>query len=137
MARIKNNSLSIYLKELRNNAGLDQIEVGEVIGKSRQTISAYENGTATPSISVLSQLAAVYDVDITALTSKIPRGNSINNFDLGENSVFSNSKNNSHKYKYLDDSERLLLLHFEQMSLSDRKKLIEIAKILGNSSTYE
>lgn len=138
MKRTKDNALSIYLKSLRINAGLDQVEVGELIGKSRQTVSAYENGTATPNLSMLSKLASVYEVDITSFTSKLSKSNiKKETINLEKLSVFSNNDNSSNKYKYLNDTQRLLLTIAEHLSDQDQYKLINIAKILAGDNIFD
>lgn len=52
----------ITCKAARVNRGLTQREVGELIGKSRQTINSWENGHTSPGIPELKMLCSIYDV---------------------------------------------------------------------------
>ena len=48
------------LKSLREEAGISQRELAKAIGVSQQSINAYENYDAEPSIAVLSKLAMFF-----------------------------------------------------------------------------
>ena len=64
------------LTRLRIQAGLSQIELGEELGISRQTISKWEAGTTTPSYENLARLGQLYHVSVDSLLddeSKIQR----------------------------------------------------------------
>ncbi len=64
------------LARLRIQAGLSQIELGEELGISRQTISKWEAGTTTPSYENLARLGQLYHVSVDSLLddeSKIQR----------------------------------------------------------------
>ena len=45
------------LKELRKNAGLTQTELGNMVGVTKVSICCYENGTRTPTLDTLIDLA--------------------------------------------------------------------------------
>ncbi len=49
------------LKEFRNDKGLNQADLGALVGVSRQTISLIERGDYNPSITVCLNLAKVLD----------------------------------------------------------------------------
>lgn len=49
------------LKEFRNEKGLNQSDLGSLVGVSRQTISLIERGDYNPSITVCLKLAKVLD----------------------------------------------------------------------------
>ncbi|MDD7464171.1 MAG: helix-turn-helix transcriptional regulator [Anaerococcus sp.] len=49
------------LKEFRNDKGLNQADLGALVGVSRQTISLIERGDYNPSITVCLKLAKVLD----------------------------------------------------------------------------
>ncbi len=56
-----------YLKTLRLRAKITQHELGQQIGVTKASISAYEKGKAQPSPQVLSGLARVFDLSIDSL----------------------------------------------------------------------
>lgn len=60
------------LKALREEAGISQRVLAKGIGVSQQSINAYENYDAEPSIAVLSKLAVFFDTSVDYLI-----GNSI------------------------------------------------------------
>ncbi|MGO3017581.1 MAG: helix-turn-helix transcriptional regulator [Anaerococcus sp.] len=49
------------LKDFRNEKGLNQQELGDLVGVSRQTISLIERGDYNPSITVCLKLAKVLE----------------------------------------------------------------------------
>lgn len=57
-------ALENNLKELRNRIGLNQSELGQKVGVSRQTISLIERGDYNPSITVCLKLAYVLGIKV-------------------------------------------------------------------------
>ncbi|WP_156285958.1 helix-turn-helix transcriptional regulator [Oceanivirga salmonicida] len=57
-------SLCNKLKELRNIKGINQEEMGSLVGVSRQTISLIERGDYNPSITVCLKLANILRVSV-------------------------------------------------------------------------
>lgn len=55
------------LKLLRVNKGLNQNELGEKIGVSQTTISAWEQGKSKPSARNIYKLAEIYAVEPTVI----------------------------------------------------------------------
>lgn len=55
------------LKELRKEMGLTQKELGEKIGVTKVSICCYENGTRTPTLDTLIDLANTLNVELTYL----------------------------------------------------------------------
>ena len=53
-----------FLRELRKSTGFTQEQVAEKIGVSSRTISRWETGAYMPDISMLVDIAGIYDVDI-------------------------------------------------------------------------
>ena len=51
------------LKRLREAVGLTTVQVGELIGKSGKTVSAWENGRGHPDAEILIQLCDIYKVN--------------------------------------------------------------------------
>lgn len=59
------------LKLLRVNKGFNQDELGEKIGVSQTTISAWEQGKAKPSAKNIYKLAKIYAVELTVIFNTI------------------------------------------------------------------
>lgn len=55
-------TIGATLKNLRNNKGLTQKELGKAVGVSQHTIMRYENGETTPSFKVLTKLEHYFGV---------------------------------------------------------------------------
>ena len=53
-----------FLRELRKNMGFTQEQAAEKLGISSRTISRWETGAYMPDISMLIDIAELYDVDI-------------------------------------------------------------------------
>ena len=61
----KSQELSAYLKQMRIKAGLTQIEIAEQLGyASPQFVSNWERALAAPPVHALSQLVALYDLEV-------------------------------------------------------------------------
>lgn len=58
------------LRELREDKGYTQTELGDLLGLTRQTISAYENGTIEPTLSTLIKLADLYNCSLDYLAGR-------------------------------------------------------------------
>ncbi len=53
-----------HLKEYRAKIGVNQQQMGELVGVSRQTISQIERGDYSPSVSLALKIAKVFDVPV-------------------------------------------------------------------------
>ncbi|GAA0107409.1 MULTISPECIES: helix-turn-helix transcriptional regulator [Clostridium] len=58
------------LKELREDKGLTQIDLAEILNVSRQTISGYETGSIEPPFSTLVKLADIYNCSLDYLAGR-------------------------------------------------------------------
>ena len=56
--------IGVFLKELRNEKGLTQEQLAEVLNVSSRTVSRWETGSNMPDISILVEIAGFYDVSI-------------------------------------------------------------------------
>lgn len=56
--------LKNHLKEYRAKIGVNQFEMGQKVGVSRQTISQIERGDYSPSVTVALKIAKVFDVPV-------------------------------------------------------------------------
>ena len=52
------------LKELRASKGLNQQDLGALVGASRQTISLIERGDYSPSVTLALKLAKIFQVKV-------------------------------------------------------------------------
>lgn len=53
----------MYLKKLRENSNMTQVEVAEKLNVSRSTIAMIENGTNNPSVPLAKRLGELFGVD--------------------------------------------------------------------------
>ncbi len=51
------------VKTLRQSLGLNQIEFGEKLNVTKQSVSNWENGNIQPSIDMLTKIATVFSVE--------------------------------------------------------------------------
>lgn len=56
-----------FLKELRNEKELTQGQLAERLNVSNRSVSRWETGSTLPDISILVELAQIYEVDLTEL----------------------------------------------------------------------
>ena len=57
------------LKEYRARISVNQQEMGQLVGVSRQTISQIERGDYSPSVTLALKIAQVFDVPVEAIFS--------------------------------------------------------------------
>ena len=57
------------LKELRKSAKLTQQQLGDAVGVTKVSVCCYENGTRTPTLDTLIDLADTLNVSVTYLLS--------------------------------------------------------------------
>ena len=62
-------SLVTRIKEYRENAGMKQSELAELVGVRRETIVCLENGRYNPSLKLAMDIAKVFDVQVEDLFS--------------------------------------------------------------------
>lgn len=56
-----------HLKEYRARIGVNQQEMGTLVGVSRQTISQIERGDYSPSVTLALKIAKIFDVSVEAI----------------------------------------------------------------------
>lgn len=59
--------IKLSLAAARVNAGLTQDEVASMLGKTKQTIIKYENGTVDPRFSTVKEMSNIYGIPIQYL----------------------------------------------------------------------
>ena len=57
-----NDPFPTRFRELSDNSGLNQAQIGEAVGKIRQTISDYQNGISMPDVETVVRLAELFGV---------------------------------------------------------------------------
>ena len=68
-------SLVTRIKEYRENAGMKQSELAELVSVRRETIVCLENGRYNPSLKLAMDIAKVFDVQVEDLFSFIDENN--------------------------------------------------------------
>ncbi len=63
------------LRELREQRHLSQEAMGKIIGRSKPVVSSYENNLKLPSLDVLINIAALYNVSLDYLVGFEKKGN--------------------------------------------------------------
>lgn len=122
------------LKALRKAKELDQIDVAVAIGKSRQSVVAYEAGTNLPPVDVILSMAALFEVSPGSLVDLIPPadGGSITVSsemqDIIDYTVFVNESPLSLALKDYPDAYRRLMYYFNKMSSNDQERWVEVTK---------
>ena len=61
--------IGMFLKELRNEKGMTQEQLGEKIGVSNKTISRWETGNYMPPVDCLNMLSDIYHISINEILS--------------------------------------------------------------------
>ena len=59
--------ISKNIKRIRTAKGMNQTELAEKVGVTRQTISSWEKGSSFPNINMLEKMSAVFDMPIDEL----------------------------------------------------------------------
>ena len=59
--------IGTFLKELRNEKGMTQEQLGEKIGVSNKTISRWETGNYMPPVDCLNMLSDIYNISINEI----------------------------------------------------------------------
>ena len=54
--------IGAFLKQLRNEKGITQEQLAEILGVSGRTVSRWETGTNLPDLSILVQISEYYGV---------------------------------------------------------------------------
>ena len=56
-----------FIKDLRHVLGLSQIEFGQIVNFSQDTISKWEKGTRSPDYKTLIKIALIFDLDMNEM----------------------------------------------------------------------
>lgn len=100
------NTIAAKLKEFREAAGMTIYEVGEKIGRSGKTVSAWECGRGQPDADMLLRLCALYDVkSISDFYGEAPPFPALSSEQLRLLSVFDelNEEGREKVFAYIND----------------------------------
>ncbi len=135
--QVESRDLSAFastLRALRKAKNLDQIDVAVAIGKSRQSVVAYEAGINLPPVDVILQLAALFEVSPGSLVDLIPPADggsitiSAEMQDIIDYTLFMNEHPLSSALKDYPDDYRKLMYYFNKMTPSDQHRWVEATK---------
>jgi Predicted transcriptional regulators len=68
----------LFLKKLRHEKSVTQMELAERLGVSNRSVSRWENGTTMPDFDLIIELARYYDVEVGELLDGERRADSMN-----------------------------------------------------------
>lgn len=71
--------IGVFLKQLRNEKGVTQEQLAEILGVSGRTVSRWETGTNLPDLSILLQISEYYDVEIKEILNGERKSGNMNN----------------------------------------------------------
>lgn len=107
------------LKMCRENCGLRQWQVADILNMNRTTYTKYETGVSEPSQGVLKKLVALFGVDYNTL--------------LGQDNVVSAAFSDSSLPMFrLADKEKELVSLFRDMTKENQQEFIKIAKQMSS-----
>lgn len=61
---VNQKKIGVFLKQLRNEKGITQEQLAEILGVSGRTVSRWETGTNLPDISILVEISEYYNVEM-------------------------------------------------------------------------
>ena len=103
-----NFTIGNRIKYERERMGLNQIELGKMIGVSKQCVSGWESGRRTPDIITLNDLAKLFSINITT-------------FLEDDEKVIPISTNNAAETLKLTNSELLIISRLRTLPQEYRK----------------
>ncbi|MGG4481234.1 helix-turn-helix domain-containing protein [Paenibacillus illinoisensis] len=114
------NAIGERLKKARKHMNLTQIEVYEKIGINNKTLSGYEVGTSEPDYQSLAKLCSLYNVSIDWIITGVPI--STESVRISETKGIELTSEDFLSYG--------LLYRDKAMTLTEKRKLVEIARLL-------
>ena len=88
------------IKEYRENAGMKQAELAELVKARRETIVHLENGKYNPSLKLAMDIAKVFGVSVEELLSLRSPKNEESIYNIIHDRDYTNAKANAKKYVY-------------------------------------
>ena len=126
------------LKQLREELGISQRELGERLGIRQQTVAQYEKATEQPKLKTIRRLAEAMDIPIYKL---VKNWQDFAPGVLGDDFQEKKAQSDTHKPDIETNAENAVLfksleLSFENLNATGRKKLVEYANDLTKISEY-
>lgn len=126
----KNKQIGRRIKNIREDLGISQTKLGDLIGVSYQQIQKYENGTSSLSVEKLSKIATVLRIPVSFF------------FEDYKKEGYGRAKEESKKYLpdflgagKLNSDEKMLLKGYRSIKSKQLKKgLLLILKDLSNAN---
>lgn len=127
------------LKQLREELGISQRELGERLGIRQQTIAQYEKATEQPKLKTIRRLAEALDIPLYKL---VTNWHDFTPDELNDDFEEKNSHAYPHNQHLADNVEdatlfKFLELSYQCLNTTGRKKLIEYANDLSKISEYQ
>lgn len=121
-----------YLKKIRLDNNLTQTQISEKLGIKRSTYSNYEQNLREPSLSVLSNLSKIFNIDLNEMIT----GNKNNSFCLSQKLYDSTSKflNEFQHYEREIGNRCFRLYEEDQIKLTEMYYFITKAYIEANKA---
>lgn len=124
-----------FLKQLRLQHNMKQVQVAKHLGISRQAYSYYERNNTVPGMELLTQLSELYQIPLQTFCAYMPKeallqetspyGSAVRaNAIYCEFLDFFSQHENMKKYHHLNRHEKELLFAFQKLSLSDQNEVL-------------
>ena len=113
--------LERILENLRIDHDYTQEDFGKLIHVEQPTVSNYESGKSLPSLSVLTEIADLYDVSIDYLLERTPVKMSFNTFSKGIET---------------DSGSKISFDSVLKLDNNDKERLIDYIHLLSEQSKY-
>lgn len=69
------------LKELREDKGMNQDQLADMLGVTRSAVSSYETNVNMPSLEIATKIADIFNVSLDYLTCRTKEMHNLNIFD--------------------------------------------------------
>ena len=137
---MKTNELGQYLKDLRKSYGYTQEFVASKLNIIAQTYSHYETGRNMPPVDIICLLAKLYHIPVEQLLSLTVPASVTENENPGPfytetaeelNAFIEYMKEpaQSVKYKHLTQKEKRALYYFQQLTLTNQDKILDMLQL--------
>lgn len=130
---MEKNNFALLLRQSREEAGLTQQQVAEMLKIERSTYSYYENGKTTPSCSFVLKISRILNMDYRIFMDII----SETIFDDNEKELPSTQSNQENrKFLSLSDVEQNIILSYREMT-DEKKNMVNLICLLSDVNEEE
>ena len=119
-----NMILAKKLKSLRDSVHLTQDDVAALLGMNRTSFSKYENGAATPPLSVLRKLAKLYAIPIEQLIATDPSRCYVFSSEIDPLPDDMDIEQVSAFFSKLSQEERMIILKLRMLSDDNKNEIL-------------